>query len=135
MNGDQNAPAARLALALHIGQRVRHQDYQGRRVTGIVQGLWVDIGRGLMVDCVLDAPIVIPPGDGYDEVRIQRQYAPANEFAPFDDRDELLTELLKAAQAIRPHLPDVWSLDGAGMQPAVQALDAAIAKATGPITS
>jgi hypothetical protein len=92
--------SAGIEMSLYIGQRVRHQDYQGKRVTGVVRGLTVDTDRGLMVSCVLDAPIVIPAGEGYRETCIHHQYAPAHEFAPFDDRDELIAEMLAALEGV-----------------------------------
>lgn len=37
-------PTAGVELSLRIGQRVRHRDYNGRRVTGIVNGLSIEQG-------------------------------------------------------------------------------------------
>lgn len=80
---------------LRVGQRVRHTDYQGKRITGVVHGLSVEHERGLMVDCVLDQPIILPATDQFEETKLHRQYAPAHEFAAFDERDELVAELTK----------------------------------------
>lgn len=133
MSDAQNPPAAGIALALHIGQRVRHRDYKGTRVTGIVRGLYIDSERGLMVDCALDSPIVIPPGDGYSEIAIHQQHAPAHEFSPFDEHEELTAELLKTVQALEilfaPCARDSTQADW------IDKARAVIAKATGPITS
>ena len=127
--------SAGVEISLRIGQRVRHQDYKGRRVTGIVMGLTVDAERGLMVDCVLDAPIIIPPGRGYNEIAIHRQHAPAHEFSPFDDRDELIAGLLAALEEARTGLRwyqdrNPGQTDGSDDE-AMARIDAAIAKATG----
>ena len=87
-------------FALIIGQRVKHHDYKGRRVTGVVRLLSIDPERGLMVDIALDKPIVIPPLTSDDrEIRVHSQYAQAHEFTPFDERDELLAEMLEALRA------------------------------------
>ena len=87
-------------FALSIGQRVKHHDYKGRRVTGVVRLLSIDPERGLMVDIALDKPIVIPPLTSDDrEIRVYSQYAQAHEFTPFDERDELLAEMLEALRA------------------------------------
>jgi hypothetical protein len=93
------ASEAGIALNLTIGQRVRHQDYDGKRVTGVVRSLAVDSERGLMVTIALDAPIVIPAGGGFGAINIHTQHAPVHEFAPFDERDELVAELLAACEA------------------------------------
>lgn len=81
---------------LRLGQRVRHTDYQGRRVTGVIVGLSIDHERGLMVDCALDKPIVIPAMGHYAATHITRQHAQAHEFTPFDDRDDLISQLRAA---------------------------------------
>lgn len=83
-------------ISLRIGQRVRHTDYKGQRVTGVVRGLSVDSEQGLMVQCTLDAPIVIPASDGFDDIKIWHQHAQAHEFSPFDERDELIAVLVNA---------------------------------------
>jgi hypothetical protein len=117
-------PVACAEISLRIGQRVRHQDYQGKRVTGIVRGLTVDHEQGLMVDCALDAPLILPACDYMpEEVRIHRQYAQAHEFTPFDDRDELIAEMLAALQGM------VRVADRATVE--FDAARAVIAKATG----
>jgi hypothetical protein len=96
---DAKTPIAGAELSLRIGQRVRHGDYKGRRVTGIVRGLSDSDGQGLMASVALDEPIVIPPrGDDQREIHIRWQNIPAHELAAFDDRDELIAELLVALQ-------------------------------------
>jgi hypothetical protein len=124
---------AGLELSLRIGQRVRHQDYMGKRVTGVVQGVSIDPERGLMVDCALDTPIVIPPGHGYQEIKIYRQCAPAHEFSPFDDRDELIAEMLKSLSDLLTQTKRCFALVESEERAKVAAMDAAravIAKAT-----
>lgn len=121
--------AAGVEISLRIGQRVRHRDYQDRRVTGVVNSLSIESERGLVASVVLDEPIVIPPiSDGDQEIRIHWQTSAAYEFTPFDDRDELIAELLCALQEtvslIRRNAPD---LSGKVIGHAV----ATIAKATG----
>lgn len=96
MNAHQNAG---VELSIRIGQRVRHQDYQGQRVTGVVHGLSVE-DRALMADIVLDTPIVIPASGDSHPIRIHRQYVPAHELAPFDEREELIAEMLAALQGV-----------------------------------
>ena len=84
-------------ISLSIGQRVKHHDYKGKRVTGVVRTLTTHSEQGLMVDIILDEPIVIPPQMAVDhEIRIYNQYAPAHEFTPLDERDELVAELVVA---------------------------------------
>lgn len=85
---------AGIELCIRIGQRVRHQDYSGQRVTGMVQGLSIDSERVLQADIVLDAPIIISASGDFPETRIHRQYLPAHELAVFDERDELIAEML-----------------------------------------
>ena len=86
-----------ISLNLSIGQRVRHHDYNGTRVTGVVRGISVSSERVLEADIVLDAPIVIPArGDGDREISIWHQHVAAHELAPFDDRDEVIAELAAA---------------------------------------
>jgi len=96
-------------LSFRIGQRVRHVDYDGKRVTGLIRGLTVDGERGLMVSIALDSPIVIPAGHGYSATNIYQQHAPAHEFAAFDERDEILAELLAALYDALPYVEDVLS--------------------------
>jgi hypothetical protein len=128
---------AGVELSLCIGQRVRHRDYKGKRVTGVVRGLAVEgDDHTLMAQVVLDAPIVIPPGHGFDEISIWNQHAPAHEFSPFDDRDEVIADLLAVAQRCEQRLAaEKWLTDGPreALPPeAALLLDlrAAIAKAT-----
>ena len=92
----QRVPVANASVAinLHIGQHVRHCDYQGKRVTGVVHLLSHTSDQGLICEIGLDEPIVIPASDDLHEIRIYRQYAPAHEFQPFDERDQLIAELL-----------------------------------------
>lgn len=92
---------ARVDMSFRIGQRVRHQDYKGQRVTGVVTSLSVDSERGLMVCIALDAPIVIPAGHGHRAINIYTQHAQAHEFSTFDERDALVAELLSACRASR----------------------------------
>jgi hypothetical protein len=88
---------ASMEISLRIGQHVRHRDYKGKRVTGVVRGLSVDSEDVLHADIALDEPIVIPPLDAEDrELPIYRQHVPAHELAPFDEREELIEELTKA---------------------------------------
>lgn len=127
---------AGVELSLRIGQRVRHQDHDGMRVTGRVRGLSVDFERVLQVDIVLDAPIVIPALSADDrEISIWHQHVPAHELTPFDDRDELVAELLSALRealdAVKTfHGPDCWDIYEANA-PEMKRWRAAIAKATG----
>lgn len=124
---------AGVQMCFRIGQRVRHTDYKGQRVTGVVRALSVDGEQGLMVSIALDAPIVIPEGHGYRAIDIHNQHAPAHEFSPFDERDELVAELLTALQAAvdlygKPGGP--WNVPGSAGSWITQARGA-IAKATG----
>lgn len=94
---------AGVALNLTIGQRVRHHDHKGQRVTGIVRSLGIEDGR-LMAGIGLDAPIVIPARSDDDrEIRIYNQHVCAVELAPFDDRDELIEELSGALAQMLNH--------------------------------
>lgn len=103
---------AGVQISLHIGQRVRHRDYKGQRVTGEIRGLSVDSDRVLQADVALDAPIVIPPRSADDrEVSIWHQHLPAHELSPFDDRDELISALAKALEGLLQHAA-VIELDG-----------------------
>ena len=126
---------AALEISLRIGQRVRHQDYQGKRVTGIVRGLSVDSEDVLHADIALDEPIVIPALNEDDhDLPIYRQHVPAHELAPFDEREELIARLLDAAQKfLAPEvlLPQLSGPAAAQMIEAANAARAAIEKATG----
>lgn len=84
---------------LRVGQRVRHTDYRGTPVTGVVYGITVDSERGLMVDCVLDTPLVLPATSSCPELTIHRQYAPVHEFADADEHAELIA-CLRACMAV-----------------------------------
>lgn len=88
-------------VSFRIGQRVRHLFSTSQRVTGVVHGMHLEPERGLMLSVALDAPLVIPATEDYLEVRLHWQTAPAHEFTPFDDRDELLAELVVALQGAR----------------------------------
>lgn len=126
-------PLASLEISLRIGQRVRHHDVHGKRVTGVVRGLCVDEDV-LHADIVLDEAIVIPPINADDhELRIYRQHVPAHELAPFDEREELIAQLLDAARATEAVLGRQKWLAGSTDPEAVALfkLRAAIAKATG----
>ncbi|WP_382155368.1 hypothetical protein [Hydrogenophaga sp. ANAO-22] len=116
---------AGISIDLRIGQHVRHRDYKGKRVTGVVHSLSVDREQGLMVEIILDEPIVID-GDGERPINIHRQYAPAHEFQPFDDRDELIAELRLACEGLLS-----CAETGTTSLSAIRAGQAAIAKATG----
>lgn len=127
------APAATLEISLRIGQRVRHQDFQGKRVTGIVRGLCIEEDV-LHADIALDEALVIPPMNENDhELRIYRQHVPAHELAPFDEREELIAGLLEAARAAEAVLGRQKWLAGSTDPEAIALfkLRAAIAKATG----
>lgn len=103
MNAAQHTPGPGpgLEISLRIGQRVRHQDFHGKRVTGIVRGLSVDSEDVLHADIALDEAIVIPPINEDDhELRIYRQHVPAHELAPFDEREELIAGMREAAEAV-----------------------------------
>lgn len=93
----KHSPNAGIEISLRIGQHVRHRDHLGKRVTGIVNSLQVEAEQGLTASVVLDEPIIIPArGENDREIRINCQTAPVTEFAPFDERDEQIAELLKA---------------------------------------
>lgn len=101
MNTAATQAGAGIEISLRIGQHVRHRDYKGERVTGLVRGLSIDSDSVLQADITLDAPIIIParsPDD--DEIRIWRQSVPAHELTPFDDRDELIAELRLACEGL-----------------------------------
>jgi hypothetical protein len=123
---DTSTQQAGIALNLTIGQRVRHRDYKGQRVTGTVRGLSIAPDRVLDVDILLDAPIVIP-ASGLDdrEVSIWHQRVPAHELAPFDEREELIAGLLSSLQAL------LAAMDDGSDEPELVAARAAVAKATG----
>jgi hypothetical protein len=123
-------------MSFRIGQRVRHLDYKGQRMTGVVRGLSLDSEQGLMVSIALDSPIVIPAGEGYSETTIWNQHAPAHEFRPFDERDELIAGLLEALQRIVTAADseaaaggEMWYAEA--VYPAIEAARAAIAKTKG----
>lgn len=131
---------AGVEMSIRIGQHVRHRDYKGQRVTGVVRGMWVDSEGRLEVDISLDAPIVIPARNADDrEVSIWRQHVPAHELAPFDERDELIAALLGVAQRCEQRMAaEKWSTDAPREALAPEAallldLRAAIAKATGSV--
>jgi len=135
MSAPHQTTLAGAAISLHIGQRVRHRDYNGQRVTGVVCGLSIDSDGKLEADVALDQPIVIPASAGYRETQIHRQQLPAIELSPFDDRDELMAELAAALQeavdAVRVfHGPVGWETYR-DHSPEMQRWRAAIAKATG----
>jgi len=93
--------ACGVEISLRIGQRVRHRDYLGRRVTGIVNGLHVESEQGLTASVILDEPIIIPARcEGDREVHINWQTCPVTEFSPFDDRDEQIAELLESLKEL-----------------------------------
>lgn len=125
---------ARVEISLRIGQPVRHHDHAGKRVTGKVRGLSIDSDRVLMADIVLDAPIVIPAISADDrEIKLWHQHVPAHELTPFDERDEVIAELLDALERARSGL--AWyqdrnpgQADGSDDEAMAQ-IDAAIAKA------
>ena len=81
-----------VSISLQLGQHVRHRDFKGKRVTGVVQSLSIEPERGLMVDIILDEAIVIEV-EGERPINIYRQHVPAHEVQPFDERDELIAEL------------------------------------------
>lgn len=122
---------AAFELSIHIGQRVRHQDYKGQRVTGVVEALSAE-GGALKALIVLDAPIVIPPHvEGDSPINIYRQNVPAHELAPFDDRDELINELRAALSAYVAYDEFINGAEGDPSTDRLQVARAAIAKATG----
>lgn len=120
-------------VSLRIGQRVRHHLHKDKRVTGIVTTLTLDIERGLMANVDLDEPIIIPARfDGDREVHIHRQFAEVTEFAPFDDRDELIAEMLAT---LRNALAGLEFARGYVENDNLLAeIDAVIAKTTGAAT-
>lgn len=98
MSAPHQTALAVAAISLHIGQRVRHRDHKGQRVTGVVRGLYIDSEGPPVADVALDQPIVIPASADHREIQIHRQQLPAIELSPFDDRDELMAELAAALQ-------------------------------------
>lgn len=122
----QHSPATGVEVSLRIGQHVRHRDFKGQRVTGVVHGIALDSDKSLMVDLVLDAPIVIPASEEIPTLYINRQYVPAHEVTSFDERDELIAEMLAALQGV------VRVADRATDE--FDAARAAISKATGSAT-
>lgn len=129
-----------LELSLRIGQRVRHQDYNGKRVTGTVRGLSVDGENALYADIALEEAIVIQPLNEDDHaLRIYRQHVPAHELAPFDEREELIAALLDVARRCERRMAgEKWRTDGPRESLAPEAillldLRAAISKAAGGV--
>jgi len=146
-------PDAGVDISLRIGQRVRaHQSHNRRRPSpvGVVRGLELDADGGLMVQVLLDAPIIIPASSGYSEISIWHQRWPAHEVAPLDESAQLVAELLRAAKQARDvlghermvvlashfcedggdELPTDAEAELAPIDAAMAALDAAIAAAT-----
>jgi hypothetical protein len=125
---------AGVEISLRIGQRARHHDFHGKRVTGVVCGLSVDSYNVLQVDIVLDEPLVIAPAfDGDRELRIYRQHVPAHELQPFDEREEVIAQLLDATRAAEAVLGRQKWIEGSTDPEAValSKLRDAIVKATG----
>lgn len=119
-----NTTQASLEISLRIGQRVRHQDFHGKRVTGVVRGLCIEEDV-LHADIALDEPLIIPPINVDDhELRIYRQHVPAHELAPFDDRDELINDLVRELKHAAQWFDQLTPGDA-------ERYRAAIAKATG----
>lgn len=90
---------AGITLSLTIGQHVRHADHKGRRVTGHITALAVE-DRAVMATIALDEPIILPSRGEFGETRIHTQHVPAHELAPFDERDELIADMLAALQGV-----------------------------------
>lgn len=134
---DAHELIAEMRVSLAIGQRVRHTDFRRKRVTGVVHGMSIEAERGLMVTVLLDEPIVIPPIAGIDgdrETLIHWQTAQAHEFAPFDERDELIAELINALrdlEGIAGCLEATCEGDKGTRDNAIDAARIALAKATG----
>lgn len=95
---------AGVEMSFRIGQRVRHHDYKGQRVTGVVKSLSIESEQGLMVSIALDSPTVIPAGDGFAAINLYSQHAPAHEFSPFDERDDVVAELQRERDELLKHL-------------------------------
>ena len=124
---DAHELIAEMRVSLAIGQRVRHTDYKRQRVTGVVHGMNIEAERGLMVTVLLDEPIVIPPIAGIEgdrETLIHWQTAQAHEFAPFDERDELIAEMLAELQHVVRWFDQITPVD-------IKRYSALIAKVTG----
>ncbi len=98
----RHTPSACAAIDLRIGQHVRHTEFRGQRVTGVVIGLSLGESRELMADVVLHQPIIIPASaDGrWAETSVHRQYVPVVELSPYDERDDLIADLLKACEGL-----------------------------------
>lgn len=132
-----HTPSVGVEISLRIGQRVRHRDHAGKRVTGIVNSLQVESEQGLTASVILDEPIIIPArGEGDREIRINWQTCPVTEFAPFDDRDELIAEMLTMLNRLiaaggwyGSALEFDHGVDGEALKAEV---DAVIAKVEGP---
>lgn len=129
----KQTPCAGVEISLRIGQHVRHRDHAGKRVTGIITSLQVESEQGLTASVILDEPIILPArGEGDREIRINWQTASVTEFVPFDDRDELIAEMLAVLRKARVGLEianeriEFGSLLGD--------IDSTIAKATGSAT-
>lgn len=124
--------ACGVEVSLRIGQRVRHRDHAGRRVTGTVNSLQIESEQGLTASVILDEPIIIPArGEGDREVRINWQTCPVQEFAPFDDRDAQITEMLAALRNARAGLEIANERIEFGAL--LGELDAIIVKIAGPV--
>lgn len=123
-------PKHGVEVSLHIGQHVRHRDHAGKRVTGRINSLQVESEQGLTASVILDEPIIIPArGEGDREIRINWQTCPVTEFTPFDDRDELIAEMLAALLKARAGL-----LEARGFienDELLYEIDIAISKVTG----
>ena len=121
--------SAALEISLRIGQHVRHRDYQGKRVTGVVRGLSVDGEDVLHAEIALDDAIVIPPINSDDhELRIYRQCVPAHELAPFDEREELIAGMVALLRRMEEEYDDHAHH---ALAIFIDDIRAAIAKATG----
>jgi hypothetical protein len=127
--------ASAAAFNLRIGQRVHHREHEGRRVTGVVHGLNIESERGLVVAILLDEPIVIRKINEDDrEVNIYWQTAQAHEFAPFDERDELIAGLVDSLNEVLDlcAIGDVdEDTEAYGWGEAIKRAKESIAKATG----
>lgn len=129
MSAQKHTPTASVEISLRIGQRVRHHDFHGKRVTGIVRGLSVGSEDVLHADIALDEAIVIPPiNDDDRELRIYRQHVPAHELAPFDEREELIAGMLSLLRRMEDQYNDNPTV---GLSLFIDDIRAAIAKATG----
>lgn len=144
MMSAQHTPARQLArglvdagveLSLRIGQRVRHcNDFKGRRVIGVIRALSLSEDV-LHAEIGLDEPLVIDALSPEDRaIHLYRQNVPAHELTPFDERDEVISQLLQALDEARNGL--LWyrdrnpgQSDGSDDE-AMERIDAAIAKAS-----